>query len=50
MWMPLLGLGGDAMAILRRISPEGKLIGIDRDEKALKLASEVLKGENVKAS
>lgn len=33
-----LGLGGHAAAILERSAPEGRLIGIDRDSKALSLA------------
>ena len=37
------GLGGHAKEILRKISPGGKLIGIDADGSALKLAGENLK-------
>jgi 16S rRNA (cytosine1402-N4)-methyltransferase len=38
-----LGLGGHAEAILERSAPDGKLFGIDRDEKALALARKRLK-------
>jgi len=37
-----LGAGGHAEAILERIQPDGRLIGIDQDPQALKLASERL--------
>lgn len=37
-----LGLGGHAEAILERIAPGGKLIGLDRDEKAIEMAKERL--------
>jgi len=37
-----LGLGGHAAAILERSAPEGRLIGIDRDGKALSLAQKRL--------
>ena len=37
-----LGGGGHAEAVLSRLSPEGKLIGIDRDQEALQAASERL--------
>jgi 16S rRNA (cytosine1402-N4)-methyltransferase len=33
-----VGLGGHAKAILERSSPEGRLLGIDRDQKALQIA------------
>jgi 16S rRNA (cytosine1402-N4)-methyltransferase len=33
-----VGMGGHAAAILERSSPHGRLVGIDRDEAALKLA------------
>ncbi|MDD5355523.1 MAG: 16S rRNA (cytosine(1402)-N(4))-methyltransferase RsmH [Candidatus Omnitrophica bacterium] len=38
-----IGLGGHASHILRKISPHGKLIGIDRDSESLELAKERLK-------
>ncbi|MFH1753119.1 MAG: 16S rRNA (cytosine(1402)-N(4))-methyltransferase RsmH [Candidatus Omnitrophota bacterium] len=38
-----VGLGGHAKAILQRIAPHGKLIGIDKDSDALKRARENLK-------
>ena len=38
-----LGLGGHAEAILRRIGPRGRLIGIDRDERSLRIAKERLR-------
>ena len=37
-----LGLGGHAEAILRKSSPEGRLLGIDRDQRALAQATERL--------
>ncbi|MGA1193539.1 MAG: 16S rRNA (cytosine(1402)-N(4))-methyltransferase RsmH [Kiritimatiellia bacterium] len=37
-----VGLGGHTEAMLERSSPDGCVLGIDRDEKALKLASERL--------
>jgi len=37
-----LGLAGHASAILRRLGPEGHLIGFDRDPEALRLAAEKL--------
>lgn len=37
-----LGLGGHSEAILKKISPNGRLIGIDRDEMAIKFATERL--------
>jgi len=38
-----IGGGGHSEAILERISPSGRLIGIDRDEEALKIARERLR-------
>ncbi len=38
-----LGLGGHAEAILKRIGPRGRLIGIDRDERSLGMAKERLR-------
>lgn len=38
-----LGLGGHAAAILERSAPEGRLLGIDRDRRALELAKQRLK-------
>lgn len=43
-----VGLGGHAKAILEKIGPNGILIGIDRDKKALELVSKVLERDNVK--
>lgn len=45
-----LGRGGHAMEILRRLSPEGQLIGLDRDEEAIKQTAETLKefGDRIK--
>ena len=37
-----VGLGGHAEEILKLIGPEGRLIGIDRDDEALKMAKERL--------
>lgn len=37
-----LGLGGHSIAILKRLGKEGRLIGIDRDEEALRIAKERL--------
>lgn len=37
-----LGLGGHAMEILRRIGPEGRLAGVDRDAGAIEIAKENL--------
>lgn len=44
-----LGRGGHAVEILRRLSPEGRLIGIDRDTDAIEETAERLKpfGEQV---
>src|SRR5690606_10107830 len=44
-----LGLGGHAKLILERTGPAGKLLGLDRDQEALKIAQERLKifGERV---
>ena len=38
-----LGLGGHAAAILDKIAPHGKLIGVDKDEESLAVAQEKLK-------
>src|SRR3989344_5112728 len=38
-----LGLGGHAEAILKRIGPAGRLIGIDRDERSLGMAKNRLR-------
>ena len=38
-----IGGGGHAREILKRISPGGRLIGLDADESAIKIASENLK-------
>jgi 16S rRNA (cytosine1402-N4)-methyltransferase len=38
-----LGLGGHSLAMLERIGPEGRLIGIDRDPEALRRAEERLR-------
>lgn len=43
-----VGLGGHAKAIAERIKPDGLLIGIDRDENALRIAADVLKDSNVR--
>jgi len=37
-----LGTGGHSLAILEKIAPGGRLIGIDRDEESLKIAKERL--------
>jgi len=37
------GMGGHALRLLEKIAPEGKLIGIDADADALKIAQETLK-------
>ncbi len=39
-----LGGGGHALEILKRITPGGRLIGLDKDEEALKVASQRLAG------
>ena len=38
-----LGGGGHAYEVLKRLSPKGRLIGIDQDGEALKAAGERLK-------
>jgi 16S rRNA (cytosine1402-N4)-methyltransferase len=44
-----LGRGGHAVEILKRLSPEGRLIGLDRDAEAVEQTKEILKpfGERV---
>ena len=44
-----LGRGGHAMEILKRLLPEGRLIGLDRDAEAIEQTKEILKpfGEKV---
>lgn len=42
-----VGLGGHAEEILKLIGPEGKLIGIDRDDEALRTAGERLSDKRV---
>ncbi len=37
-----VGLGGHAAEILKSLGPDGKLIGVDRDDEALKMAKERL--------
>src|ERR1700733_12720648 len=39
-----LGLAGHAEGILRRLGPEGRLIGFDRDPEALEMAKKKLEG------
>jgi len=39
-----LGGGGHTLAILKRISPQGKLLGIDLDAKAIQVTEELIKG------
>jgi 16S rRNA (cytosine1402-N4)-methyltransferase len=43
-----LGGAGHSIEICKRLGPEGMLIGIDRDEQAINIASERLKGLKVK--
>jgi 16S rRNA (cytosine1402-N4)-methyltransferase len=43
-----IGLGGHSEEILKSIGPEGRIIGIDRDEEALKRAGARLKDDRVK--
>jgi 16S rRNA (cytosine1402-N4)-methyltransferase len=38
-----IGIGGHASQIIKRISPHGKLIGIDKDSESLEIAKERLK-------
>lgn len=42
-----VGLGGHAGEILKSLGPDGKLIGIDRDDEALKMAKEKLGNDRV---
>jgi 16S rRNA (cytosine1402-N4)-methyltransferase len=44
-----LGLGGHAAEILRRSSPDGRLLGLDRDAEALQHAAEALAPFGVRA-
>ncbi len=37
-----VGLGGHAREILKTLGPEGRLVGVDRDEEALRIAEEKL--------
>lgn len=37
-----IGLGGHAEAILKKIGPRGRLVGLDRDEQSLRMAGERL--------
>ena len=47
--MELFGGAGHSIEIVKRLSKKGLLIGIDRDEEALKAAKEKLKDyQNVK--
>jgi len=39
-----LGRGGHALEILKRLSPDGRLIGLDRDAEAIVQTAETLKG------
>jgi 16S rRNA (cytosine1402-N4)-methyltransferase len=39
-----VGLGGHSLVMLEKIAPQGRLIGIDADADALKMAAERLKG------
>ncbi|HWR59671.1 MAG TPA: 16S rRNA (cytosine(1402)-N(4))-methyltransferase RsmH [Thermodesulfovibrionales bacterium] len=42
-----VGLGGHAAEILKAVGPDGRLIGIDRDDEALKKAGEILSNDRV---
>ena len=42
-----IGLGGHSENILRLIGPDGKLIGIDRDDEALKVSENRLSDEEL---
>jgi len=42
-----LGCGGHSLAILKRLSPDGILIGIDRDESAISYANRILDDSRV---
>ncbi len=43
-----VGLGGHAREILKKVLPDGMLIGLDRDEKALEISKKVLGEKGVK--
>jgi 16S rRNA (cytosine1402-N4)-methyltransferase len=43
-----LGLGGHSEAILKKLSPEGRLLGLDLDPASLSAARERLKGETAR--
>ncbi len=45
-----VGLGGHSREMLRRMGPQGSLVGIDRDEEALKMAQAALASEKGKAA
>ena len=45
-----VGLGNHAQALLEKMPPHSRLIGIDKDEESLKLAKERLKSFNGRVS